>query len=240
MRQVVIQKGHCFRKRGSTGTAGHRGTEQQFVDKLGTAMVNILRFHGVSAVSILADEHVPASEVFVALHQDGSSNSSARGASIGYPSYSNDGRELGQLWKAMYQRSGWPSGFRPDNYTAGLRRYYAYKYSTARAKLLIEHGFATNRYDEDWMWNHLLGIAETNALAIMRFLNIDRKDGDMAGIITTYHDTANDSCWVIRDDTGASRSISDPAQWLSTWDGPTVSANNLRFVLKSLDFDVTF
>ena len=238
MLQVVVQKGHCFRKTGSTGTAGHRGTEQQFADRVGTEMISILRFHGVAAVDVLADEVIPSSTVFVALHQDGSTSSSARGASIGYPATNNEGRELGQLWKALYQQAGWPSGFRPDNYTSAMRNYYGFRQSTAEAKLLIEHGFATNVHDENWMWDHLDAIAETNAVAIMRYLGINNEGDDMAGIITTYHDTANDQCWVIRDDNGAVRPINDPAQWLSTWRGPTVSANNLRFVLDSLGFNI--
>lgn len=236
--QVVVQKGHCFRKRGATGTAGHRGTEQAFVDRVGTGMVNVLRFHGVAARSVLADEPIPHSDVFVALHQDGSTNPRARGASIGFPPTNNDGRELGQLWKAMYQQAGWKSGFRPDNYTRGLRYYYGYRRTTAKAKLLIEHGFATNEHDANWMWDNIGLIAQTNASAVMRFLNIDERIEDMAGLLTTYHDTQNGQCWVIRDDNGAVRKIQYPDSWLKSWDGPTVAASYMRVVLRDLGFEI--
>lgn len=236
--RVIVQKGHCYRRSGSTGTSGHRGTEQQFVDRVGDAMVDRFRFYGVTARDVLADEVIPSSTVFVALHQDGSPHPSARGASIGYPPTNNAGRELGQLWKAMYQQAGWPSGFRPDNYTSGLSGYYAWRHTDASAKLLIEHGFATNVHDENWMWDNIDLIAETNCLAIMRFLGINEGDDDMAGLLTTYHDTATDACWVIRDDTAAVRPITNAASWLATWQGPSVAAHNIRFVLRDLGFDI--
>lgn len=169
MTRIVIQKGHCYRKTGSTGTGGHRGTEQQFVDQLGDRMWEILHAAGVDVTIVLADEMIPDCDVFVALHQDGSTDATARGASVGYPPTNNAGRELGQLWKALYQQAGWPSGFRPDNYTPALSGYYAYRRVNADAKLLIEHGFATNRYDADWMWDNLDTIAAVSADTLITF-----------------------------------------------------------------------
>lgn len=170
---VVIQLGHCFRKRGATGTSGmwqgRRRTEQEFVEKVGRRMASILNAAGIDTRVTLADETVPSSLVFVALHQDGSESRTARGASVGYPSVGDGGR-LGQIWKALYQLAGWPSGFRPDNYTAALRGYYGFRRSNATARLLIEHGFATNPDDQAWMWTRWADIAHVNAAAVAHYL----------------------------------------------------------------------
>lgn len=173
MTDVIVQLGHCFRKTGATGTSGlyggRRRTEQEFASKVGYRMVEHLNAAGITAKAVLADDPIPASKVFVALHQDGSENHAARGASVGYPS-TGRGRELGQTWKAMYQLAGWPSGFRPDNYTAALRGYYGFRRSTAPTRLLIEHGFATNPSDQAWMWQRWAQIAQVNAEAVAHHL----------------------------------------------------------------------
>lgn len=172
MIEVIVQLGHCYRTRGSTGTSGHRGTEQEFVSLVGHAMKSFLHTRGVTCETVLADERIPDCEVFVALHQDGSTNIAARGASVGYPTSNNNSARLGATWKAMYQLAGWPSGFRPDNYTSALSGYYGFRRVNATTKLLIEHGFATNRSDEDWMWDRIGLIAETNSRAIMHHLGV--------------------------------------------------------------------
>jgi hypothetical protein len=136
-------------------------------------MVATLKGAGLSAVTLQADSPIPKCRVLVALHQDGSSNQNVRGASVGYPSKTEaESARLGDIWKSLYQLAGYPSGFRPDNYTAALSGYYAWRRSTADANLLIEHGFATNRADDNWMWDNLELIAATNAAAIMRYLGI--------------------------------------------------------------------
>ena len=174
MRDVCIQLGHCYRRRGATGTAGHRGTEQEFASLVGHAMKAFLVDRGVDAVTVLADERIPDCRVFVALHQDGAASSAAYGASVGYRESSsvwskvrgwlggdtaNQSHDLAQKWKALYSLAGWPSGFRPDNYTKALRGYYGFRKVRAEAKVLLEHGFATNRMDCDWMWDRIDLIA---------------------------------------------------------------------------------
>ena len=182
-RDVVIQLGHCYRTRGATGTSGHRGSEQDFVSKVGLKAREELIAIGVDAVALGADAFLPDSEVFVALHQDGGPVG-ARGASVGYPANSPASPAVAKYWKAKYQSSGWPSGFRPDNYTLGLRRYYGFRRNNSPVKFLIEHGFATNVYDEDWMWDNIDKCVDAVVDACLYgLLNIRESDDGMIQLI---------------------------------------------------------
>ena len=105
-RDVALHFGHCFRKTGATGTVGHRGTEQEFVYRIGTKMASFLNKRGVDTVMVLADDFIPPCRVFVALHQNGGPPN-ARGASVGYPAASD--KALGDIWRALYSLAGWPS-----------------------------------------------------------------------------------------------------------------------------------
>lgn len=228
---VIVQMGHCFRKTGSTGTSGHRGTEQEFVSIVGPKMVEWLTFAGLTARTVLADEAIPSSKVFIALHQDGSTNASARGASIGYPPSNGDGRDLGQLWKAMYQQAGWPSGFRPDNYTSALSGYYGFRKTNADVKLLIEHGFATNVADENWMWDHIPQIARVNADAVVRFLQPLTPQEEDEDMVTLIDSTTGDG-WVANGT--KARPLTNVGAWMASWDGPVRRSANMRFVIPDL------
>ncbi len=234
--ECVIQLGHCFRRRGFTGTEGlYNGrtrTEQEFVSTVGYRMAELLTLRGVTNRVVLADDPVPASTVFVALHQDGSENRSARGASVGYPNVG--GERLGQIFKALYQLGGWPSGYRPDNYTRALRNYYGFRRSSAPAKLLIEHGFATNTDDQRWMWSNWERIAQINAEAVTRYLGPTTTDDDDEGItdMETLIDSTTGEAWVAAN--GKARPLSNVADWLATWTGPLRRSANMRFVIGDL------
>lgn len=144
MAKIVIQKGHCYRTSGSTGTTG----EQELNTKVARKMAARLRKLGHTVKVVLADQSVPKSDIFVALHADGSIYDSARGASVGYR---NDaGGVLGRLWKVWYQRLGWRGGFRPDNYTPALQYYYGTGEAEAAGcdhAVILEMGFLTNPDD---------------------------------------------------------------------------------------------
>jgi len=185
MLDVVLHLGHCYRTSGATGTRGHRGTEQEFVSNVGEAMVDNLRALGFTAETALADDpNMPRCKVFMALHQDGGPPS-ARGASVGYPSGAENAK-MAQIWKAHYAKAGWPSHFRPDNYTPALSGYFGFRRINADVKFLIEHGFATNRVDADWMWDNVPRIVGANCNALMQYLVVGNgpiefppEEGDM-------------------------------------------------------------
>jgi len=91
-------------------------------------------------------------DAFVAIHADGSSNPSARGASVGYRTF--EGARLGAAWKTAYTRRGFPGGFRPDNYTSNLSGYYGTRKAVSqnnRRAIIIEAGFLTNPSDRAWI-----------------------------------------------------------------------------------------
>lgn len=149
MRTLVIQRGHVPRTTGATGTAG----EQEVVTLIAAAMREIIPT-GWRLVVINADEpsYRYRGDAFMALHCDGSNNKLATGASVGYTNA--EGKALAERWKAAYAAQGWPYGFKEDNYTAGLRGYYGYKYALAegtKACVVVEHGFLTNAKDAAWI-----------------------------------------------------------------------------------------
>jgi hypothetical protein len=144
---LVVQKGHCYRTTGATGTNG----EQQYATSVANACVNLLHGrNGWTVRAILADAASSAydGDAFVAIHCDGSTSASARGASIGYRNAA--GQSFGQAWKRAYAARGWTGGFRPDNYTEALHFYYgtgtAISMGNPRA-FIAECGFLTNAQD---------------------------------------------------------------------------------------------
>jgi hypothetical protein len=176
MPTLIVQKGHCYRKTGATGTTG----EQEFATRVADAAVRLLHGRrGWTVKPILADE--PSSDyegdAFAAIHCDGSTNSSAHGASVGYQN--NEGRALALAWKRAYAARGWNRGFRDDNYTSALAGYYGVR--TARSvgntrAFIIESGFLTNPQDRALLTG--AGGPERVALAL----------GDALGITTPEED----------------------------------------------------
>ncbi len=147
MASVIVQSGHCHRKKGSTGTSG----EQEFNAQAAAATVAELHQRGHDARSILADPPVAqyTADFFVAIHGDGSKSSKVRGASVGWRTTS--GKAFAQLWKAAYVGHGWSSGFHADNYTEDLHLYYGTGNALAMnpkcRAIIVEGGFLTNADD---------------------------------------------------------------------------------------------
>ncbi|MGY1401054.1 N-acetylmuramoyl-L-alanine amidase [Streptomyces sp. SS10] len=153
VRILVVQMGHCFRTSGATGTPG----EQAFVKAVADACAEEIGRPGPPAREhwrlrvIKADEPLEqyAGDAFVAFHCDGSTRPDARGASVGYPNAA--GQSLAQAWKHAYERHGWSGGFRQDNYTESLEKYYgtrkAVEAGNPRA-FIAECGFLTNSGDK--------------------------------------------------------------------------------------------
>lgn len=149
MARVILQAGHCHRKRGSVGTQTRDGsyTEQQFTWAVANRARDLLAADGHDAITILADE--PSSryrgDAFIAIHADGNNSPNVYGASVGYRT--NEGKALAHAWKAAYKALGWSGGFRGDNYTAALGGYYGTKRAVAegnRRACILEFGFLTN------------------------------------------------------------------------------------------------
>lgn len=141
---VVIQMGHVAMTTGATGTAG----EQDFARAAAGHAVARLQLDGRTVHVIGAEDDVPGSRVFVALHADGANAPSASGASVGYRNA--NGERIATAWKDAYQRAGWSRGFRDDNYTTGLARYYGTGLADSAGTtfaFILEAGFLTNAED---------------------------------------------------------------------------------------------
>jgi hypothetical protein len=175
MPTLVVQKGHCNRRTGKTGTAG----EQEYVTRVADACHALLNGRNGWVVNrTLADENDYEGSAFVALHCDGANDPSSRGASVGYRT--PEGQTFAQAWKLAYARRGWPI-FRRDNYTDGLARYYGTRNAVRagnRRAIVIECGFRTSPEDRALLDGP--GGPERVARAIGEALGIIGEDDDMA------------------------------------------------------------
>ena len=144
---VLVQSGHCYRTKGSTGTAG----EQAFNAACADLAVAELRKRGYAAQRLLADPPLRdyRCDVFVAIHGDGSTSPTSHGGSVGWRNTA--GKALAQNWKAAYEAHGWVSGWHADNYTEALHLYYgtgnALAMNGACRAIVVEGGFLTSPDD---------------------------------------------------------------------------------------------
>lgn len=153
MARVLLQMGHCFRKTGATGTQGLDGdpTEQEFAHAACEGAALLLAAAGHDPEVMFADEARSAyadADAFIAVHCDGSTSGTARGASTGYRNA--DGAHLAAAFKQAYSEEGW-TGWRPDNYTPALAGYYGVRYAVEGGTsyaMIAEAGFLTSPADE--------------------------------------------------------------------------------------------
>jgi len=161
---VLVSAGHegrpasCARypqRRCNLGAAG----EREWTPIVADEVTRVLRAHGIRVVRVPADfdgTYVTQAAIFI--HFDGAERPCTSGASIGYhrPQY----REAAAQWRTLYSRYI-PFSFEPDNFTAGLRDYYAYKQVDAsRASLVLELGELTCPAQKAWLAPRLLDVAD--------------------------------------------------------------------------------
>ncbi len=152
---VLISAGHegrpasCARfpqHRCNLGAAGERSWTPIVAD----AATQILREHGLTVARRPADfagKYRVTAAVFI--HFDGSDPPCRSRASIGY-SHKSDAAAAAR-WRALYGHY-WPFGFQPNNFSIGLREYYAYRQVDARdATLVLELGEITCPSQRAWL-----------------------------------------------------------------------------------------
>lgn len=156
---VLISAGHegrpasCARFPQRTCNLGAAG-ERAWTPIVADEATRVLREHGVRVVRLPADfdgEYAVDAAVFI--HFDGAERPCSSGASIGYhdPTF----RHAAASWRALYERYA-PFGFMPDDFTVGLRDYYAYRQVRARdASLVLEMGELTCPAQHAWLASHL-------------------------------------------------------------------------------------
>lgn len=183
--KIALQMGHCYRKSGSTGTY----REQEFTSALGHQLAEILGIAGHEVALLLADppgRQYPECDLFAAIHCDGSSSPSARGASLFYPTWrgnpfdSDKARHYATAWHHYHGiHAGYTGGARDNNYVPSVgESFYAWRADRVLSgtgvrpetsvAVLWEHYFATNGTDDHWAWvmNSIPAMAEAHALAI--------------------------------------------------------------------------
>lgn len=152
---VLISAGHegrpasCARypKRAcNLGAAGERDWTPVVADEA----ARVLRAHGVTVLREAADfDGSYDVDAAIFIHFDGSTSPCSSGASIGYhePRF----HRAAQEWRALYSRY-FPFGFQPDDFTKGLRDYYAFRQISARdASLVLELGELTCTAQRSWL-----------------------------------------------------------------------------------------
>jgi hypothetical protein len=152
---VLISAGHegrpasCARFPQHHCNLGATG-ERDWTPIVADAATKILREHGVSVARLPADfdgQYKVDAAVFI--HFDGAALPCSSSASIGYPKSSD--AAAARAWRKLYG-SYWPFGFAPDNFTVGLRQYYAYKQVDARdAAMVMELGELTCPAQHEWL-----------------------------------------------------------------------------------------
>jgi hypothetical protein len=152
---VLISAGHEGRPASCARFPNHKcnlgaAGEREWTPIVADAATRILRAHGLTVARLPADfdgNYDAGAAVFI--HFDGAAPPCASGASVGYHT---DADAAGALaWHRLYSRY-FPFAFEPDNFTTGLRDYYAYKQVTAAdASLTLELGEISCPAQRAWL-----------------------------------------------------------------------------------------
>lgn len=152
---VVISAGHEGRPASCASFPQHHcnlgaNGERQWTPLVANAAAKILREHGVSVARLPADFHGSyRAGAAVFIHFDGSAPPCRSSASIGYGHTAD--RAAAAAWRALYG-AYWPYGFQPDNFTEGLRNYYAFRQvDAANGSLVLELGEITCAAQREWL-----------------------------------------------------------------------------------------
>lgn len=166
--RIDLQEGHVGRKSGATGGPG----EMAYNDAMG----DLIKAKLIALSTKPLDIHIWGADfptglkgdVFLALHADASTNTGARGFSVGY--HGTNRAFATAIEKEYAAATKLP--FRGYNYTTNESHYYGFGHGVWGGEALIEFGFRTNPQDRAYMDSHKDFIAEIVARAILKFLNI--------------------------------------------------------------------
>lgn len=169
---VLISAGHEGRpascaqfpqRRCNLGAAGERDWTPIVADEA----TRRLRHYGVDVVRKPADfdgEFAVGMAIFI--HFDGAVPACTSGASIGY--HDAAGLSAAHAWRALYAPR-FPFAFMPDNFTVGLRDYYAYRQvQTTDGALVLELGEITCPAQHAWLAPRLRALGDLIAYYVSR------------------------------------------------------------------------
>ena len=152
---VLISAGHEGRPASCSHFPQHRCNlgargEREWTPIVADAATSILQRYGVSVARLPADfagHYRTGAAVFI--HFDGSSPPCGSRASIGY--HADADAAAARTWRTLYGRY-WPFGFQADNFTEGLRNYYAFRQVDAQdGSLVLELGEITCPAQHAWL-----------------------------------------------------------------------------------------
>ena len=148
---VLISAGHEGRPQSCPRFPTHHCNLGAAGERAWTPIVaDVLRSHGITVARLPADfapSYAVRAAVFI--HFDGAIPACSSAASVGYPSAGD--RMAAQSWKRLYGRY-FHFGFHPDNFSVGLRRYYAYRQTRASAgAFVLELGEITCPAQRAWL-----------------------------------------------------------------------------------------
>jgi hypothetical protein len=152
---VLISAGHEGRPASCVHFPQHKcnlgaAGERDWTPVVADAATKILRTHGVTVTRLPADfDGTYAVSDAVFLHFDGSDAPCTSGASIGY--HTQASAPAAKAWHQLYSRY-FPFHWEPDDFTAGLRDYYAYKQVDASdASMVFELGEVSCPPQRAWL-----------------------------------------------------------------------------------------
>ena len=173
---VILQPGHYQRISGRVGTSGAQVTEQQLVAFIVANVATYLIGKGVTVLVIPADNFDKSglnTEVFLAIHADGSEKQCTTGPSLGYK---HDSSLLGMhaLAFALAASMGQTyDDFKKDNFTVDERDYYTFSYIKAQGYSgLLEVGELTCPKVEKALISNALLIAQNLGVALKSAVDI--------------------------------------------------------------------
>jgi len=169
---VLVSAGHegrpasCARyprRACNLGASGERAWTPVVADEV----TRLLRAHGIGVLREPADfDGRYAVDMAVFIHFDGAVPACTSGASIGY--HRRADAPAARRWRSLYAGI-FPFRFMPDNFTAGLRDYYAFRQIDARdGALVLELGEITCPPQREWLATRLDDVAALIAYDISR------------------------------------------------------------------------
>lgn len=143
---VVLQPGHFWRTRGSTGSQGQYVTERSLAAYLVQEIASDLRAAGHDVLVIPADGYMRPidAQIFLAIHADGSETPCASAPSMGYDDPS-DTLGVHAVGYGLASALGYSyDEFMDDGFTKALREYYAFEHvRTTKFEGVLEVGELT-------------------------------------------------------------------------------------------------
>jgi hypothetical protein len=171
---VLISAGHegrpasCARFPRRACNLGAAG-ERDWTPIVANEATQMLRAHGVDVIREPADfAGAFAVGMAIFIHFDGAARACTSGASIGYKGAA--GQRAAQAWRALYAPI-FPYAFMPDNFTTGLRDYYAYRQVQAQdGALVLELGEITCPTQHAWLKARLRALGDLIAYDVSHTL----------------------------------------------------------------------